>query len=78
VGEPRGPVATFDVYAHYLAYEAFRRLYIGRMDLEFGVGTVRRSCRIYLPGDEIPACARAGVPVEGLGKHRIAVDLQPH
>lgn len=46
-------LSTFDVYLHYLAYEAIRRLYLGRTDINLGVNTVRDSSEIYLPGGAV-------------------------
>jgi hypothetical protein len=45
-------LATYDVYLHYLTYEAFRRLFIGR-DLELGKDTVQRASMFYLPATSV-------------------------
>jgi hypothetical protein len=45
-------LSTYDVYLHYLAYDAFRRLYVGRDDLKLGESTTRESCKVYLPGGD--------------------------
>jgi hypothetical protein len=45
-------LATYDIYLHYLIYEAFRRLFIGR-GLELGKDTVQLASRIYLPAADV-------------------------
>ena len=42
-------LSTYDVYLHYLAYDAFRRLYVGTEDLNLGDADTRNSCEVYLP-----------------------------
>jgi hypothetical protein len=44
-------LATFDVYMHYLIYDAFRDLYLGRSDLNLGLDTDRTTEKtgIYIP-----------------------------
>jgi hypothetical protein len=43
-------LSTSDVYFHYLAYQAFRRLHLGRTDVSLGVDRDRNRCSVYLPG----------------------------
>jgi hypothetical protein len=47
-------LSSFDVALHYLAYDAFRRLFMEKPELpNIGIDTVRNSCEVYLPGAEI-------------------------
>jgi hypothetical protein len=41
-------LASYDVYMHYLVYDAFRRLYLGD-DLLLGMGDVHQTMAVYLP-----------------------------
>jgi hypothetical protein len=46
-------LSTHDVYLHYLIYEAFRRIYIGRADVMLGRSSDRSTSRIYLRGHSV-------------------------
>ena len=46
-------LSTHDVYLHYLIYEAFRRVYVGRKDAYLGDSIIRDSSKIYLTGEAI-------------------------
>jgi hypothetical protein len=53
-----GRLSTFDIYLHYLAYDAIRRVFKGQDDLNFGIDTTRHTSRVYLPGSEIFAAMK--------------------
>lgn len=42
-------LSTYDTYIHYLFYDAFRRLYLGRALDSLFLEHVRSSCVVYLP-----------------------------
>lgn len=46
-------LSTHDVYLHYLLYEAFRRLYLGREDLQLGTTSGRDACRVHISGGSL-------------------------
>jgi hypothetical protein len=48
-------LASFDVYLHYLCFDAFRTLYVGETELNLGMETDRAIGKsgIYIPGAEL-------------------------
>jgi len=55
-------LSTMDVHLHYLAYEAFRRLYLGQMTLNWGMQPQRQAAEIYLADSDIYATMGRPVP----------------
>ena len=45
-------LSSFDLYVHYLTYEAVRRLSLG-VKINLGDIDVLRQCRLYVPGNEL-------------------------
>jgi hypothetical protein len=60
-------LSTADVYLHYLAYDAFRRLYLGQ-DLALGDNQVRDTRDVYLSAGEILSAMGLEVTDENWGK----------
>ena len=57
-------LSTFDIYLHYLAYDALRRLYLGRTDLNFGIADTRAQCEVYLPASATLSAMDVEVGIE--------------
>jgi hypothetical protein len=65
-------MASTEIYLHYLIYDAFRRLYLGRAndsDLNLGDESVAKRCWVYLPASQLlPAL---GLEPSGDEWHRV-------
>jgi hypothetical protein len=57
-------LAASDLHLHYLIYDAFRRIFVGR-DLQLGHSSVSNQCALYLPMTK----DRVVIPVSPRGQH---------